>query len=57
MAESIFQKIARGETDTEILFQDDRCFVIRDLNPVSPVHLLIIPFWKCTSLAYIGPGQ
>ena len=56
MAESIFQKIARGETDTEILFQDDRCFVIRDLNPVAPVHLLIIPFWKCTSLAYIGPG-
>ena len=57
MAESIFQKIARGESDTEILFQDDRCFVIRDLNPVAPVHLLIIPFWKCTSLAYIGPGQ
>ena len=33
MAESIFQKIARGDTDTEILFQDDRCFVIRDLMP------------------------
>lgn len=57
MAPCIFCDIGKGQTDTEILFRDDRCFVIRDINPSAPTHLLIIPYSHLTSLASLGPGQ
>ena len=39
----IFCKIGSGEVESEVLYQDDDCFVIRDIAPKAPVHLLIIP--------------
>ena len=42
-AECVFCKIYAGEIPGEFLFKDDRCFVIRDISPVAPVHLLAIP--------------
>lgn len=39
----VFCKIRDGEIPGEILHQDEHCFVIRDINPVAPVHLLVIP--------------
>ena len=40
---TIFQKIADGEIPAKIEFQDEQCFVIRDINPQAPLHLLVIP--------------
>ena len=42
-SECVFCKIYAGEIPGEFLYKDDRCFVIRDINPVAPVHLLAIP--------------
>ena len=53
----IFCKIPRGEIESQILYRDDRVYVIRDVNPRAPVHLLIIPIEHQASLAYVGPGQ
>ena len=39
----IFCKIGAGEIESEILYRDDICFVIRDIAPKAPVHLLVIP--------------
>ena len=39
----IFCKIAAGDNPAEIIFQDDRCLAIQDLNPQAPKHVLIIP--------------
>lgn len=39
----LFCKIARGQTDTEFLYENDRVVVFRDINPHAPVHLLIVP--------------
>ncbi len=39
----LFCKIAGKQTDTEILFENDTLVVFRDINPHSPVHLLIVP--------------
>ena len=39
----VFCKIRDGEIPSEILHRDDHCFVIRDINPMAPVHLLVIP--------------
>jgi histidine triad (HIT) family protein len=40
---TIFEKIISGEIPAEILQQDDLCLVIRDIDPQSPTHLLVIP--------------
>ena len=44
MAEkTLFQKIADREIPADILFEDDKCFAIRDIHPQAPTHILIIP--------------
>ncbi len=43
MSECIFCKIARGETPTKILYQDDQVIAFPDLDPKAPQHILIIP--------------
>ena len=35
--------MAAGEIDVPKLHEDDLVFVIRDINPRAPVHLLVIP--------------
>ena len=39
----IFCQIARGQTDTEMLYQSDTLVVFKDINPHAPVHLLLVP--------------
>ena len=39
----IFCKINAGEVPSDILYRDDACFVIRDIAPKAPTHLLVIP--------------
>ena len=46
----IFCRIAAGEIPSDILYRDDRCFVIRDINPAAPVHLLVMPVEHFTYL-------
>ena len=53
----VFCNISRGEIESKILYRDDRVFVIKDLYPQAPVHLLIIPLHHQASLAYVGPAQ
>ena len=43
MTDSIFQKIIDKEIPAEILFEDDKCLVFKDINPIAPIHVLIIP--------------
>jgi len=40
---TIFSKIIRGEANADIVYQDDRITCFRDVNPVAPVHILIVP--------------
>ena len=39
----IFCKINAGEIPGEFVYRDDDAFVIRDIAPRAPVHLLVIP--------------
>ena len=57
MADCIFCKIAKGEIKSGILFKDERAFVIKDLNPQAPVHLLVIPFEHIPNVAHITKEQ
>ena len=42
-ADCIFCKIGSGEVKSDILYRNDGCFVIRDIAPKTPVHLLVVP--------------
>lgn len=50
MAETIFDKIIRGDIPAEKLHEDPQCIAIRDIKPQAPVHLLVIPKQQITSL-------
>jgi histidine triad (HIT) family protein len=43
MADTIFGKIARGETDVPLVYEDEHCVAFHDIDPQAPVHLLVIP--------------
>lgn len=40
---TLFQKIADREIPAKIVFEDEQCFAIEDINPQAPVHILVIP--------------
>jgi histidine triad (HIT) family protein len=40
---TLFEKIASGEIPAEIILEEEDFFVIRDINPQAPVHVLMIP--------------
>ena len=40
---SIFQMILDKEIESEIIYEDEKIFSIKDINPAAKVHLLIIP--------------
>ena len=39
----LFCRIIEGEIPAELVHQDERSVVIRDINPQAPTHLLVIP--------------
>ena len=43
MSATLFEKIINREIPSDILYEDDLSFVIKDINPQAPTHLLIIP--------------
>lgn len=40
---TLFQKIADGDVPGDVVFEDDRCLALRDINPQAPTHILIVP--------------
>ena len=47
----LFCKIGRGELSTDFLLETDQLVAFRDLNPVAPTHVLVIPKKHIASLA------
>ena len=43
MDNCVFCKIAKGEIPASVVFEDDKIIAFKDLNPIAPVHVLIIP--------------
>lgn len=39
----VFCKIIKGELPSTKLYEDDDVIAIKDINPISPVHILVIP--------------
>lgn len=43
MTDCPFCKIAQGDLNAEVVFQDDNLVAIMDVNPVADGHVLVIP--------------
>jgi len=41
--ECLFCKFASGEVKTDVVFETEKVFAFRDINPQAPTHILIIP--------------
>ncbi len=39
----VFCQIINGELETKFVHKEDDIFVVHDINPKAPVHLLIVP--------------
>lgn len=53
----VFCRIARGETDTDILHATEQVIVFRDIRPQAPVHLLIVPRKHIRSVNDVEAGD
>ena len=51
MSDCIFCKIANGEIQSQIIYQDNDVVAFKDLNPQAPSHILIIPVKHIENLA------
>lgn len=40
---TLFAKIVSGEIPSDIVYQDDTVTAFRDINPVAPTHILVVP--------------
>ena len=54
---TLFEKITARQIPAEILHEDDRCLVIRDINPQAPVHFLVIPKTVIPRIGEAAPEQ
>ena len=43
MSNCVFCKILAGEIPSKIIYQDEYCFAINDINPKAKKHILVIP--------------
>jgi histidine triad (HIT) family protein len=53
----IFCKIIAGQIPSDVVYKDDKVIAFRDINPMAPVHLLIIPREHIVSLNDITEQQ
>ena len=51
---TLFEKIIARDIPAEILYEDEVCIAIKDIEPQAPVHFLVIPK---TVIARLGEAE
>lgn len=54
MDDCLFCRIVRGEIPSRKVYEDDDVFAFHDINPLRPVHILVVPKRHITSLATLA---
>jgi histidine triad (HIT) family protein len=54
MNDCLFCKIAAGEIPSNKLYEDDQVVAFYDLNPLAPVHFLVVPKAHIESAAQLS---
>ena len=47
---NVFARILRGEIPSTRVYEDEHAFAFHDINPLAPVHILVIPKGRYVSL-------
>jgi histidine triad (HIT) family protein len=57
MSDCLFCRIIAGEIPGAIVYQDDTLVAFKDVNPQSPLHVLIVPRKHIPSLNDLTPAD
>ena len=57
MEDCIFCKIIAGEMPGEIVYKDERVTAFRDIHPVAPTHILIVPNKHIPDVNHLNPDE
>jgi histidine triad (HIT) family protein len=55
--DTVFGKIIRKEIPAQIVYEDDSVLAFKDITPVAPVHILVIPKEPIVSVAHCKDGD
>lgn len=50
MEDCLFCKISKGEVPSTKVYEDEDIYAFNDINPVAPIHILVIPKKHIASL-------
>jgi histidine triad (HIT) family protein len=54
MAKTIFKRIIDREIPADIVYEDEQCLAFRDVSPIAPTHVLVIPKKEIVNLEGLG---
>lgn len=57
MTDCIFCKIDSGEIPSSKVYEDDKCFVLHDIHPKAPIHMLVIPHKHIATISDLEEGE
>ena len=54
--QNVFARILRGEIPSNTVYEDEWALAFHDINPLAPVHVLVIPKGAYVSMADFSAG-
>lgn len=57
MENCLFCKIVSGDVPSQKVYEDEEILAFNDINPIAPIHILVIPKKHITSLAHMQNGD
>ncbi len=57
MTDCVFCQIVAGKIPSETRYQDEDVIAFRDINPLAPTHILIIPKKHIPSLTHLTDAE
>lgn len=57
MEDCLFCKISKGEIPSTKVYEDDNFYAFKDIAPVAPVHVLVIPKKHIANIAALTPDD
>ncbi len=57
MEDCLFCKIVKKEIPTQIIYEDERTLVFKDIDPQAPIHYLIVPKQHFADVTNVPAGN
>lgn len=57
VSDCLFCRIVSGDLPADKVYQDELVTAFKDIAPVAPVHILVIPNQHIVSLAHVEPSD